>query len=311
MNTVLQMGLVTIAIPAYKDKWLAEAIESALNQDYENIELLIVDDHSPFGLEKIVAPYLKDKRVHYYYNEKNLGKESIVLNWNRCLELAHGEFFVLLCDDDILKPNFVSTLLSLAEKYSNCNVFHARRAVLNDLTGEIREDEAWPEYEGFDAFLKAKSSGQRKHTITEFLYRASIIKDVEFEIFPVGYFSDDATVIKIVKTGGIASSDVCLCMFRKSSDHITSNNKYEFGKAKAAIQYYNWFQKNIKTSLSDKRKSDVLDIWLSGFFKKADFLNKLRILSLVPHEVWGYKQKIYMLLSIFGMNKIIDVIIKS
>ena len=88
---------------------------------------------------------------------------------------------------------------SLAEKYSNCNVFHARRAVLNDLTGEIREDEAWPEYEGFDAFLKAKSSGQRKHTITEFLYRASIIKDVKFEVFPVGYFSDDATILKMAK----------------------------------------------------------------------------------------------------------------
>lgn len=304
-------GLVTIAIPAYKDKWLAEAIESALNQDYENIELLIVDDHSPLCLKKIVTPYLKDPRVCYYYNEKNLGKESIALNWNRCLELAHGDFFVLLCDDDILDPSFVSSLLSLAKKYPDCNVFHARKAFLEDSTGEIKVEKAWPEFEDFDAFLSAKGIWQRSHTITEFLYRTSVIKSMKFEVFPVGYFSDDATILKMVKKGGVASSDVCLCFFRKSMDHITGNNRYEYGKAKASILYFNWFQKNIKTSLSNKRKSDVLDIWLIDFYNKAVFIDKLRILSLVPHEVWSLKHKVYLFLSIFGLNKLINSISKA
>lgn len=304
----LYQALVTIAIPAYKDKWLAEAIESALNQDYENIELVIVDDHSPFGLEKIVSPYLKDKRVHYYYNEKNLGKESIVLNWNKCVDFAKGEFFVLLCDDDILKPNFVSSLLNLTNKYPQCNVFHGRRAVFDKSTDIIKADNAWPEYETFDSFLKAKSSNQRKHTITEFMYRTRIIKEKKFEVFPVGYFSDDATILKLAKNGGIVSSNDVICLFRNSREHISSNSKYEYGKAKAAILYYNWFQKYINSSLSDKRKADILDIWLIGFFKKADFVDKIRIITIVPHEVWGYKQKVYMLFSIFGMNKVIDYI---
>ena len=62
-------GLVTIAIPAYKRKWLNEAIESALAQNYKDIELIIVDDHSPQNLKDIVEPYLSDGRVSYYYNE--------------------------------------------------------------------------------------------------------------------------------------------------------------------------------------------------------------------------------------------------
>ncbi len=308
MNTVLQMGLVTIAIPAYKDKWLAEAIESALNQDYENIELIIVDDHSPFGLEKIVTPYLKDSRVRYYYNEKNLGKESIVNNWNRCVDLAEGEFFVLLCDDDILLPNFVSSLLSLSIKYAECNVFHGRRSVLDNLTGQEKEDNLWPEYEDFTSFMSAEYHNQRRHTITEFLYRTSLLKKEKYEVFPIGFFSDNATILKLSRYGGIASSKEVLCIFRKSEDHISGNYKYEFEKAKAAISYYSWYQRNINSLLSDKKKGDKLDIWLSFFYKNASFIGKLQILSLIPHEIWGYKQKMYMFLSIFRLNKIIDSI---
>lgn len=106
-------GLVTIAIPAYKQTYLAEAINSALKQDYENIELVIVNDRSPYDLRSVVNQF-KDSRIHYYENDENLGSKNIVRNWNRCLEYAHGEFFVLLCDDDMLMPNFVSELLVLS-----------------------------------------------------------------------------------------------------------------------------------------------------------------------------------------------------
>ena len=230
MERILQSGLVTIAIPAYKSKWLPEAIDSALNQDYNNIELVIVDDHSPYDLKTIVLPYLKDKRVRYYYNESNLGKDSIVYNWNKCVDLANGEFFVLLCDDDILLPNFVSGLIKLAEKYPYCNVFHGRRTLLNDMTGQKSEENPWPEYEDFSTFLKAEYYHQRKHTITEFLYRTSILKTEKFEIFPVGYFSDNATILKLAKNGGIASSSEVVCMFRYSTEHISSNKKFTIGK---------------------------------------------------------------------------------
>ena len=138
--------LVTIAIPAYKKKYIKEAIDSALNQDYKNIEVIIVNDKSPYNLKDIIDQY-EDNRIIYYENERNIGKHNPVNNWNRCVELAKGELFTLLCDDDKLMPNFVSELLKLAEKYQECNVFHARRIIKNELTGEISEDEIWPEWE--------------------------------------------------------------------------------------------------------------------------------------------------------------------
>lgn len=300
-------NLVTIAIPAFKDKWLAQAIESALNQEYENIELIIVDDHSPFGLEKIVTPYLKDKRIRYYYNDTNLGKESIVHNWNKCVDLAKGEFFVLLCDDDILRPNFVSSLVGLAEKYPDCNVFHGRKAFFDDLTGEIKEESQWPVFEDFSSFIEEEYAEKRKHTITEFLFRSFLIKKEKYEIFPVGYFSDNATILKLVKHGGIASSKEVICLFRKSNEHISGNSKYAFGKAKAALLYYKWYQNNINIVWTNKRKKNWLDRCMAIPFKEANTIDKIKILKIVPHEIWGYKQKLYMLLSIIGINHIINL----
>ena len=299
------LPLVTIAIPAYKGKWLAEAIESALNQDYKNIELIIVDDHSPYNLGRIVNPYLKDKRVRYYYNEKNLGKKSIVYNWNRCLDLAKGDYFVLLCDDDVLLPNFVCTLLQLANKYPNCFVFHGRRDVFDESTGIIREEEAWPEYEDFESFMKLELKSQRTHTITEFLCRTSLLKTIKYEIFPVGYFSDNATILKLAKIGGISSSQKTCCVFRKSNEHITGNKKYEYEKAKAAIQYFTWYKKNINTTLNENYKNNILDRWLYTFYKKADTIGKIRIVSIAPLKVWGVKQKIFLYSLSLGLNKVL------
>lgn len=228
-------GLVSIAIPAYKRRWLKDAIESALSQDYDFIELIIVDDHSPHNLKDVVEPYLSDKRVSYHCNDTNIGKESVANNWNRCLEYVRGEFFVLLCDDDVLMPDFVSTLLGLAREYPQCDVFHGGRMLYHEKTNYSEVSIPWPEYESFEDFVRAKAEVKRKHTITEFLYRSSSILEKKFSVFPVGYFSDDASVLRIAKKGGFASSQKNVCTIRISEEQVSSAGKYPVEKVKAAL----------------------------------------------------------------------------
>lgn len=296
--------LVTIAIPAYKAKWLAEAIESALNQDYENIELIVVDDHSPNDLEKIVTPYLSDKRVRYYKNDRNLGKESIVLNWNRCLELAEGEFFVLLCDDDLLLPNFVSELLKLAEKYPQCDIFHGSRMLYHEKTNITEVLDIWPEYESFDEFVKAKAEVKRKHTITEFLYRSRSIMAEKYIVFPVGYFSDDASILRMVKKGGIASSQKLVCKNRINDEQISSSGKYAVEKVKATLLYYEWYKTIIAPQTPKEHIKNAIDDWAYRFYSETTITNKLRILLNVPNYVWPLKQKLVLFLkALFGSNQ--------
>lgn len=287
-------NLVTIAIPAYKRHWLSEAIESALNQDYQNIELLIVDDHSPQNLKEVVEPYLKDSRVHYYYNEKNLGKESIVLNWNRCLDLAHGEFFVLLCDDDILEPNFVSTLLRLAEKYPECEVFHGRCQRLNERENTIEIDVCWNEYESYEEFLNNDKAGLRRHTVTEFLYKTKMIKEIRYYVTPLGWGADEVSLFRFIMGNGVCSSSDPVVSWRLTNEHLSCPGTHCFEKAKARLLTNTWYYNNIPSKFSYNSYRDITDNDVFFEFERAGLIDRFKILYIVPFEIWGLKQKIYL-----------------
>ena len=90
---------ISIAIPAYKAKYLAQAIESVLNQTFNDFELIIVNDQSPEDITSIVKSF-NDRRIRYYINDKNIGGNDPVANWNKCLSYAKGEFFAMICDED-------------------------------------------------------------------------------------------------------------------------------------------------------------------------------------------------------------------
>jgi hypothetical protein len=84
-----------------------KAIESALNQTYTNIEVLVVDNHSTDNTDKVVASF-QDQRLRYVKNSRNLG---LFGNFNRCIELARGEFIHILHSDDTITHDFTETCI--------------------------------------------------------------------------------------------------------------------------------------------------------------------------------------------------------
>lgn len=95
------MSRVSVCIPVYNGgKYLNEAINSLLNQTYEDFEIILVDDSSTDNSIEIIQSY-KDKRIHLYKNEKNQG---IAYTRNRAIDLANSEYIALLDDDDIAVP---------------------------------------------------------------------------------------------------------------------------------------------------------------------------------------------------------------
>lgn len=296
-------SLVTIAIPAYKKQYLKEAIESVLKQDYDNIELIIVDDHSPQLLYDVVEPYLKDVRIKYTYNECNLGHESIAYNWNRCVDLASGDFFVLLCDDDLLMPTFVSDLVKLANKYPHCDVFHGGRMVKNEITGDVTEDPLWPEFLDYDTYLVGHLKGKFRHTISEFLYRTPKIKKSRYIIMPMGWGSDDASIIQMVRTGGIVSVDKYNVCFRRSTEHISYPYSKVLKKVEALYLLGNWLLDYEPSMKYHKLIIDFMDCKLYSSFLRAKYVEKLAIIWRTPTTFWGFKKKLFLFLTTSPFRK--------
>lgn len=102
--------MVSICIPVYNgEKYIREAVESALNQTYQNIEVLLVDNCSTDGT-LLAVESVSDKRFRIIRNETNLG---MVGNWNKCLSEAKGDYINLLCADDRLKSDCIEKKIAI------------------------------------------------------------------------------------------------------------------------------------------------------------------------------------------------------
>lgn len=93
--------LVSVIMPVYNaEKYIADAIESLLNQTFMNFELLIINDGSTDHSEKIIITY-KDKRIRYIRHQQNKG---LIATLNEGIRHASGEFIARLDADDMAKP---------------------------------------------------------------------------------------------------------------------------------------------------------------------------------------------------------------
>lgn len=103
--------LISIILPVYNgERFLEEAIESILSQTFSNFELIIVNDASSDNSLKIAEEFAKkDKRLKILSNEKNLRLPGSL---NRGHVLSSGKFLTWTSDDNILKPNFLQSLLT-------------------------------------------------------------------------------------------------------------------------------------------------------------------------------------------------------
>lgn len=97
--------MISVIMSTYKEdeRLLRESIESILNQTYRDFEYIIILDYPDNDVHKsVIEEYaLKDDRIHFYINEKNMGLTDSL---NRGLSLCHGEYIARMDADDISLP---------------------------------------------------------------------------------------------------------------------------------------------------------------------------------------------------------------
>ncbi|MBI2798838.1 MAG: glycosyltransferase [Gammaproteobacteria bacterium] len=105
------MPIVSICIPTYNGtRYLEACLDSVLSQTYKDIEILMVDDGSTDTTFEILERYAaSDQRIRLIRNKNNLG---LVGNWNRCIELARGEWIKFVFQDDLIAPTCVEEMLT-------------------------------------------------------------------------------------------------------------------------------------------------------------------------------------------------------
>lgn len=213
----------TIAIPAYKARFIKECINSILLQTFQNFELVIVNDASPDNLDEIVFSY-NDSRIRYYKNEKNFGAENVVDNWNKCLSYATGEYFILMGDDDKMMPEYLEEFNILISKYSTFDVLHCRSYIINDnsLTTDITM--SLPEYETTYENIWYRIGKERSQYISDFVYKTQPLKNRGgFYKLPLAWATDDISAYIASYPNGIAHINKPILQYRKNALNISSS----------------------------------------------------------------------------------------
>jgi len=102
MTTVNDKPMVSVIIPCFNgEKFVAQAIESVLNQSYQRFEIIVVDDSSSDNPVSIVKPYLTDTRIKVIKHEVNKG---ILVACNTGIRASTGELIAFLDQDDLWLP---------------------------------------------------------------------------------------------------------------------------------------------------------------------------------------------------------------
>jgi len=130
MDTAISnISLVTVLMPVYNaEEYVKQAIESILLQTYSNFELLIIDDASTDASVEAIHS-LKDDRIRFIQNEKNLG---LIGTLNKGFDLAKGKYIARMDNDDLALPDRLKVQVDYLESHPEVGVFGSAYINLKD-----------------------------------------------------------------------------------------------------------------------------------------------------------------------------------
>jgi Glycosyl transferase family 2 len=164
---------VTIGLAVYNGaKYLAEAIQSILDQTFTDLELVICDNASTDATENICRDFCqRDPRVRYLRSEVNRGA---AWNFNRTLDHARGEYFKWHAHDDTIAPTYIARAvealdrdLDLVLAHSKTSIIDSQGQLVTDASGDLAAWELQGTSPEIEALRLEYVASKRPHTRLE------------------------------------------------------------------------------------------------------------------------------------------------
>lgn len=256
-----RMTKVSVMIPVYnQEKFIYDAINSALNIKYDNLEIVVLDDFSSDNSYNIAKEFeKKSDKIKVYRNDKNLGRKE---TYRRLLyELATGDWVIMLDGDDyFLETDFIKKAVDEINKNKKIVAF---------LGGYIKSEERIkikkiPERKilnGIDVTLKYPDIIYSHGAV---LYNRKIARDIDS--YRLGIMSDDLeSHLRLFLYGDVCFIDEVVYVWRVNSRSETARKGYEYyldNIKSMIVSVYSY-----ATSIYPDKRIDF-DIWKRRAFTK-------------------------------------------
>ncbi len=159
----LEEPLISVVIPTYnRADLISISINSAINQSYKNIEIILIDDGSTDNTKEVVQA-IHDSRIRYIKHPKNLGGNA---SRNAGIEAAKGEYIAFLDSDDTWVENKLELQIASIQKYlhkekvvSYTQIFYSDKGINNNTYHTFNEE-----------FFMPKRGKKSDETLAEYLF---------------------------------------------------------------------------------------------------------------------------------------------
>lgn len=219
---------VSVLIPVYKgEEFVAQAVASALAQTHADVEIIIVNDGSPDGSRRALAPFLDLPNVKYI-EKKNGGVASAR---NAALQVATGDYIALLDQDDLWVPHKLARQIAMFEQDSSVALVHADVTYIAADGSVLPRDPYFPKrVEGncFSAFFMANPVMACTAVV-----RRSVLTDIGGFDETIRFADDYDLWLRIVRHHAVAYVDDPLAMYRV---HASNESKKTVGIVSATMQ---------------------------------------------------------------------------
>ncbi|NOU95114.1 glycosyltransferase [Paenibacillus sp. LMG 31456] len=257
---------VNVIMTTYnRRKFLEIAINSFLQQDYPNIEIIVIDDCSSDGTDLMMRElYGNENRVIYKLNEKNLGPGINRLNAYETY--ADGEYILFFDDDDyLIDMNYITKAIKFHINHPEVAFVGAGTFYEYTKTGELNP--SLLNLSGVvnrqEYFLKFMSKGYPKPCTTTTVFKKESL--TKMNILEMKMVNDTPIFLRALLVGDAGFIDIIAGVYRIHGGNITFNCSFDFiivnllekiEISKMAIQQYdrkqidNWWNHNAYTTIS-------------------------------------------------------------
>lgn len=286
---------VSIIIPTFnRAKYLKKAIESALEQDYPNLEVIVSDNASTDDTPSVVKNFLKNKKLRYFRNKTNIG---MVANWRKALyNYVSGEWAIILSDDDyFVDKSFISKAINLILRNKNKNILllHANLKIKDERRNIILEKKRiFPEImNGKKVFINYNKNNQNFYFCTVLFHVKTMKKINAFSHYDV-VGSDTMEFLRLSLRGNVAFLKDVVSVYRihKGSTMPNINLELTFKNLKGIIIPYleakklKIFSNNVLDKWLKYQKKVYFNSVLQEIFRKGDFKLYLRYFYKIKQE---------------------------
>jgi glycosyltransferase involved in cell wall biosynthesis len=216
---------VSLLLPVFNGaRYLAPAIECALNQSYSDIELILVDDCSTDDSWTIAESFAsRDSRLRLFKNSVNKG---LFQNYNRCLDLSRGDLIKPFAQDDLLHPQAVERMVKAFEENPSVSLVSCGKNWIDSAGKPLQEFRLFPKHEIVPGkqvvlynLLRLSNWVGEPSTV---MFRKSAMGggfDIEFY-----HYGDIEYWFRILEHGDYLFLSDILCSFRRHPESSTTRN---------------------------------------------------------------------------------------